>query len=278
MSCGASTRAKLRTLRRLYPAARDVEHGGTVLYDATTTQFPASTTLVTTPGMTPSLSFEVPEHMVGLVEFATSGRLRGQSTAVLPGGTDPTAWLGAPLLLTVYKVFVAVPGPNIDLPTFAPGVVTLDPAFTPVSQVVPRVWYQPSQSNAGPLYQHQTVHANTVVEVLQTGTYIATLSVQNDGITAGVGSPAYWVTATFGGTNGWQEMAFVSPYSTLTLAEDPPIFQIRATMRYLSGGASGPGQTTVVKKFTYAPPGNGCRTIEVANGSTLPEVLATPCP
>lgn len=272
--CFSTTRNKLRTLRYLYPAARNVEAGSTVPYPAVAEAYPASVTESDTLGFTPSLSFEIPEHMVGLVEFITSGRLQGQSQVVLPTGDDPTEWLGAPLLLTVYKVFVAIAGPDAGLPTLAPGVVTLDASFSPVSQVIPRVWYQPGQNDAG-VYLHQTVQANTIVEALNPGTYVATVSVQTNGV---VVAPPYWVTASFGGTNAWSRLGSVAPFVTLSLAEDPPMFQMRATMRYTSSTREStfPVVTTVTKQYQCAPSGGAC--MEVPSGVTLPECLATSCP
>lgn len=275
--CSSTTRNKLRTLRHLYPAARNVEAGSTVLYPAVGEAYPASLTESDTQGFTPSLSFEVPEHMVGLIEFITSGRLQGQAQVALPAGDDPSEWLGAPLLLTVYKVFVAIAGPDAGLPTLAPGVVTLDTSFAPVSQVIPRAWYQPGQDDAG-VFPHQTVQANTIVEALNPGTYIATVSVQTNGVVA---APPYWVTASFGGTSAWASAGSVAPFVTLPLAEDPPMFQMRATMRYTSStreNTAFPVITTTAKQYQCAPAGNGGACMETLLGVTFPECLATPCP
>jgi hypothetical protein len=269
--CASNGRAKINTLNRLWIAG--LRSAYTVL-PSTGQTFDAETTAPAgqTRGLTPSIKFEVPADMTAIVDFISAIRAHElDHTTLLDGDQFPSAYLAAPFRLTVYKVFVST-----SPLSSGGGVTTLDPYFIPISQLVTRAWYDPTLLGAAPEdYPQEAVSANTVVEPLSTGTYVATVTCETNGDVTTGPAPAFWESLTNLQVpdSGWGTTTPVQPFGLLQVVF-PPILQIRATMYYVNGTRNTPAQQTVAVPETYlctlaVPPAY----LEDATGITLPECV-----
>ena len=253
--CSSNTRNKLRTLTNLWESGVDASFAVETPGEA---QDVVASPVATTTGIVDSIRFEVPHNVVGVVDFVSSVRLHSYAQVALPANQYPSTYLGAPVRLTVYKVLVTDGGDTF-----------VDPAFNfgePISQLVTRVWYVPSLSS-----DQQTVNCAAVSEPLNPGTYVATLTVEND-----ASAQPYWVSATLvtgGGESGWTRAAWTNPFPTLPVAP-PLMFYIRATMTY--SHSTKPGgyvrYNATTQRYTCTG-GPSCR--QAPTGTCLPTCLST---
>lgn len=255
--CSSNTRNKLRTLTNLWESGVDAS---VAVETPDEPQDVVAQPFATTTGIIESIRFEVPLNMVGVVDFVSAVRLHSYAQVALPANKYPSTYLGAPVRLTVYKVLVTEDGDTF-----------VDPAFhlgEPISQLVARAWYVPSLAGN----QQQTVNCAAVSEPLNPGTYVATLTVENDA------QPGYqyWVSATLvtgGGASGWTRPAWTNPFPTLPIAP-PLMFYIRATMAY--SHSTKPGgyvrYNATTQRYTCTG-GPSCQ--QTPTGTCLPTCLST---
>jgi hypothetical protein len=259
-------RNKLRTLRDTWPDS--IRSDFTTVNPTATEAFNSSVTESLTSGLIESIQFEVPDYMFGSMDLISSVRLNSIITTTLAANNYPSAYLAAPVRLTVYKVFTSNTGVISLAPTTGVG------AFTPISQLVPKIWYNP-YLNKGAVYPHDTVSANTLSLTLGPGTYIATQTLETDGTAAS----KYWISAVLSaaGVSGWNRAGFTAPFAGITLAATPPLLQIRGNMLFAQSTPSseknqGPPIDAVNKEYLCVA--TAC-TVVSSGGVTLPTCLST---
>jgi hypothetical protein len=261
--CPNSVRNKLRTLRDTWPDG--IRSDFTTANPDAAEAFNASLAGPLTSGLIESIQFEIADRMFGQIDLISSVRLNSIITNALAAVSYPSAYLAAPVRVTVYKVYVSNSGVITLAPTTGAG------AFTPVSQLVPRVWYNPTL-NTGGVFPHDTVSASTLSLTLGPGIYVATQTLETDGTPAS----EYWVSAVLSalGVSGWNRAGFTNPFS-IALAANPPLLQIRGTMLFASGTPSrndGPPEAATNKEYLCVAA--SCTEV-AAGGVTLPTCLST---
>lgn len=218
--CSNSTLCRLRTLRHIWPA----EMAASFEVENPAAEIPVPYSTTPDPESFPvidSIELEVPENILADFDVIVDARARFDDTSDLTVADDfPSAFLGAPFVIKVRKVFVSTVGG-----------VTLDTAFTPLQILVPRTWYDPALALApgNAVWPGNTVHQVSQNLQLGEGRYVIDLTLQMD--------DQYWASINRGANlpDLWHVHGYTAPtgFTAYSGIDDLPILlNIRPNFLY----------------------------------------------
>jgi hypothetical protein len=275
--CSSTTQCKARNLRNIWKASQAVDYSEE--NPAAVQTFAYAGTDPTSDAIIDSVEFDIPENMIGDVDFITAVRAHLIEQTAAPAATlMPSAYLAAPFRIIIHKVFVSTTG-----------AITVDTTFDPLSILVPRAAYNPLLTDlAAPLYPwhslntvmtNDTVSADTTTITLVAGRYVADLHLEMD--------DQYWAESALPG--GWEVYGFTMPtgfaaYFPLApgtappyVTPVPPLLQVRSNFTFDSCTRTTSFSPLDTANKMYLCTNRACTESDANAAVSLSTCIAQPC-